>query len=85
MIRSGTGRVCATLATVGVVLALWPATAAQAAPAPLSFEATTGPFNGSYPPVSGGLAVDRFVGGTGKDQATDFTLGDGDTQGGTVR
>ena len=85
MIRFGTGRVCATLATVGVVLADLPATAAQAAPAPLSFEATTVPFNGSYPPVSGGLGADRFVGGTGKDQATDFTLGDGDTQGGTVR
>ena len=40
MIRSGVGRACATLATVVVVVAMSP-TAAQAAPAPLSFDVRT--------------------------------------------
>ncbi len=48
MIRSGVGRACATLATVVVVVALSPATA-QAAPAPLSFDARTVSIPGAYP------------------------------------
>ena len=67
MIRSGVGRACATLATVGVVLALWPAAAAQAAPAPLSFTAKTVPFNGAYPQ---GIATSDFNGDGHLDLAT---------------
>ena len=67
MIRSGVGRACATLATVGVVLALWPTTTAQAAPAPLSFTAKTVPFNGAYPQ---GIATSDFNGDGHLDLAT---------------
>ena len=67
MIRSGVGRACATLATVGVVLALWPAATAQAAPAPLSFTAKTVPINGAYPQ---GIATSDFNGDGHLDLAT---------------
>jgi hypothetical protein len=49
VIRSGVGRASATLGTVGVVLALWPAETAHAAPALLSLTAKAVPFNGTAP------------------------------------
>ncbi len=47
--RAGFLRAGAALVSVGVVLVLGPPPAAQAAPAPLSFQTTSVPFNGAYP------------------------------------